>query len=286
MSDFGSRPRSTPIPGSGAFVADPELPGNSAAPPSPTEFVNSQTFAAPPPGGARPALPGMHAAPGADDFQFVPLGRRRRKRGVGWFLMVLLIAAGPLAGIGVGIWAVFKAMDAVDQATDLSDQTLSARDRAALGLVGDEETLFEGAAPGRVAAFFDTQLPGEPTRFTEILLHPDYAFATVQDPNLPANLDQYQFRSAKIGAKSPQTSVDDVESMLFSAGQINWVAVAQVAEQAPRLVEVADGHVSHIIVNHSAFAPTHAAVVRIYVTGARGSGFLELAPTGEILAAH
>ena len=81
MTDFGSRPRSTPIPGSGAFVADPQIPGNSpTGPQSPTEFVNSQTFTAPPPG-ARPTLPGMSAAPGGDDFSFVPLSRRRRKRG-------------------------------------------------------------------------------------------------------------------------------------------------------------------------------------------------------------
>lgn len=163
---------------------------------------------------------------------------------------------------------------------------MSDRDRAALGLVNGEETLFEGEAPSRMVAYFDAQLQGEPTRFKEILLYPDYAFATIQDPVLPANLDRYQFRSARVGSKDPQPSVDGVESMLFSAGQINWVAVAQVAEQAPGLLEVTDGRVSHIIVNSSAFAPTHAAVVRIFVTSPRGSGYLELAPTGEILAAR
>src|SRR5436190_16193063 len=135
MSDVPSRPRSTPIPGSGAFVSDP-VPGSMGEPPSPTEFVNGQSFA-PPHGGSRPPLPGMQPPPGSDEFQFVPLGKRRRRRGFGWVLFVLVISAGPLIGIGVGVWAVFKAMDAVDQANDVSDQTLSDRDREALGLTGD-----------------------------------------------------------------------------------------------------------------------------------------------------
>lgn len=287
MSDFGSRPRSTPIPGTGTFDGDPQIPGNlgSSAPPRPTEFVNGQTFAPPPPGATRPPLPGMQPPPGGDEFQYVPLSRRRKRRGFGWFVFVLVIAAGPIIGVGVGIWAVFKAMDAVDEANDLSDQTLSDRDREALGVSDDVETLFEGDAPGKVAAFFDKELAGEPTQFTEIILYPDYAFATVQDANQPTNLDQYQFRSGKLGGGSPQTSIDDVEASLFSAGQINWVAVAQVAEQAPRLVEVPDGDVSHIMVDHTGSQPEHPVIVRIYVTGARGSGFLELAPTGEILRA-
>src|SRR5690349_7163835 len=105
MSDFSSRPRSTPIPGSSTFVGDEQLPGNfgSTVPPSPTEFVNGQTFAPPPPGAARPPLPGMQPPPGGDEFQFVPLSRLRKRHGFGWFVMILVIAAGPLIGIGVGV---------------------------------------------------------------------------------------------------------------------------------------------------------------------------------------
>src|SRR5687767_3579975 len=110
MSDMG-RPRSTPIPGTSTFIPDEQLPGNAGAmaPPSPTEFVHGQTYA-PAPGAARPPLPGMQAQ--GDQFQFVPLGKRKRKRGIGWFFFVLIIAAGPIAGISIGIWAVFKAMGA------------------------------------------------------------------------------------------------------------------------------------------------------------------------------
>ena len=59
-----------------------------------------------------------------------------------------------------------------------------------------------------------------------------------------------------------------------------------MAEQAPGLVEVADGRVSHIMVDSTPSTTGQSPIVRIYVTGARGSGYLELAPTGEILAAH
>jgi hypothetical protein len=39
-------------------------------------------------------------------------------------------------------------------------------------------------------------------------------------------------------------------------------------------------------VEHSTFQPSFAAVVRIYINGDRGSGYVEVAPTGEILGAH
>jgi hypothetical protein len=282
MSDMG-RPRSTPIPGTSTFIPSDDMPGNSGAiaPPSPTEFVNGQTFAAPP-GASRPPLPGMQ--PQGQDFQFVPLSRRKRRGGLGRFFFILVIAAGPIAGISIGIWAVFKAMDATEQANDLSDPTMSGRDREALDLPEGVETLFEDRAPARIAEAFEEGLPGEPTLFTQILIYGDYAFATAQDPAQPTHLDQYTWRSAKLSSGAPQTSQPG--AALFSVDDIDWEAVSDVALQAPELAAVEGGHVSHIIIDHSQFQASYPAIVRIYVSGARGSGFVEMAPSGEVLASH
>jgi hypothetical protein len=227
--------------------------------------------------------------PELQDFTFVPLTRRGRRRNRGWFgwlLMIVFYAAGPVAGIGAGVWALLEAQDAMDEASELSDPTLSARDRDALGLPDGVETLFEADAPLRIASLYETTLAGEPTKFDQIVLYPDYAFATVQDAAAPTHLDQYQWRSGTIGTPSAQPSSGLVESSLFAAGDINWAAVSQVAAQAPALVPVEGGHVTHITVDHSTFQPSFAAVVRIYVNGDRGSGYVEMAPTGEILGAH
>jgi len=287
MSGIGSRPRSTPIPGGETFLPGNDgLPGDAGhhrtdTPPTPTEFVDAQGFA-PPPGAATPTLPGMTV----QDYTFVALDRRRRRSPFGWLLMAIVLGTGPVIGIGGGVWAFLKARDAVEHASELSDATLSRRDRDPLGLGDDVETLFQADAPLRVASLFEDMLPGEPTRFTQILLYPYYAFATVQDPTQPTHLDQYTWRSGALGTPSAQQSSADLEFRLFGAGDVNWVAVAQIAAQAPALTDVEGGSVSHIVVERSTFQPTLAAVVRIFVNGDRGSGFVEVGHAGDILAVH
>ena len=221
------------------------------------------------------------------DFHFVPIGRRpRRRRGLAWLFMVIVYGTGPVVAVGGGIYAFVEVREAMSEATELSNSTLSGRDREALGIAADVDTLFEADAPGRIAALFEDALAGEPTRFSQILLYPDYAMATVQDPTLPTNLDRYTWRSGAFGTPSAQESGADIESTLFGVGDINWVALAQVAAQSPSLAGVDGGTISHVVIEHSTFQPTLAAVVRIFVSGDRGSGFVELAPSGEIIAVH
>jgi len=189
MSAVDSRPRSTPMPGVETFIptGDP-ITGNadSGRPPRPSEFVEAAAgFSAPAsPPGARAPLPGMHH-PELEDFTFVPPTRRRRRsgRGWGWLLMVIIYGAGPVAGISAGVWAFFKAREAMSEASDLSNPALSDRDREALGLPDTVETLFQAdrrssglarAGRGRVGhAHHDRELdlPAGPPRRRADLRH-------------------------------------------------------------------------------------------------------------------
>ena len=87
MSDQPQRPRSTPIP------SEPFSVPAGSVPPTPTEFINSQPFSAPPappPGASRPALPGMYPQ-GSGEFQVTPVGQPRKRSGCGLVLFIFTI---------------------------------------------------------------------------------------------------------------------------------------------------------------------------------------------------
>lgn len=299
------RPRSTPIPGisDGDTAFGSPLPGNSGAvPQTPSEFAAGQPATQPgghafPPGpmmGAGMPAPGGYAPPpggfGAGPYGGFPSGVPnysvpKKGRSPLGCLLLLIVFIGPAIGVGVGIWAFFKARDAVDQATDLSDLDLSDDDLEALGLPDTVDTLWgPGAAQALIDAYTDEL--GDPMRLTEVLIYGDYAFATVQDPNTPTHIDEYGWRSGKVGSPDPQTNDPDLETKLFASTDVNWGLVNVLTEATPAALGVEEGEVTHVIVTRTGFGEG-VVVIRVYVTGPRDSGYLEAdAMTGAVLASN
>lgn len=288
----GGPPRSTPIPGGST-----QLPGNfgAAPPPTPSEFVGA------------PA-PGTYQAAPAVPFGDSP----RRGRSWGSILFVVIIFAGPVIGIGVGVWAFLRSREASQR----TDEIFADADETADSLLADAEdvldgvtlpgvlptvavtvapaatspaaaSLFgEGGAPALITAF-EAAISGEPSRFMQIILYPDYAFASAQDANTPAHVDEYPWRDGVVGASSPVTLVGagDLEASLFSAADVDWAFIAGAVAEAPTMVAVEEGAVTHIIVDRSVFTDDFSVVVRVYVTGPRGGGYVEYTPAGEFISA-
>ena len=312
----GPRPqRSTPIPGGDnpAFGSPTPfdqrgtaaMPGNwgAGAPPTPTEFAAGRPASsgpiapiAPPPAmqgmpgmygmpgmSGMPGMPGMYGMPGMG----VPYVATKRRRSFGGLLVVLLLVAGPAIGVGVGIWAFIAARDAVSHTQDLIDAKLSDSDRRSLGLGDGVTSLFDpGAAPAVVAAF-QANLAGPNTKFTHVLLYPDYAFADAQDPSIPTHLDEYGWRSGAVGTPTPQQNDPELATKLFGSSDVNWDTVAALTAAAPSLLQVEQGAVSHVIVERSSSTDQPGVVVSVYVSGPRSSGFLQAnALTGEVLDTH
>lgn len=288
----GPRPsRSTPIPGVDGSTATPisAVPGNwdATRPPTPTEFVSGRGV------DAAPVAPGFAPPPGASGpFEMpgmgVPFQMPKRRRSMLGVVLTLLVFAGPLIGVGVGVWAFLHARDAMEDADELSNSLLSDRDREELGLPEGVQTLFDaGAAPALIAAFQEA-IGGPATRFAEVLIYPDYAFAEAQDPTIPSHLDEYSWRSGEVGDPQPEPNDPQLESQLFGSADVDWTTIATVASAAPALLSVEQGEVSHIIVDRWSFATgSSPVVVRVYVSGPRGGGYLEADPlTGEVLATH
>ena len=145
----------------------------------------------------------------------------------------------------------------------------------------------DGGAPA-VMATFEAAISGEPSRLMRVILYPDYAFATAQDGNNLAHVDEYPYRDGVVGASSPVELVGagDLESNLFNLTDVDWTFIARAVAEAPGLVpQVEEGQVSHIIVERSPFTADFAVEVRVYVSGPRGSTYLRYTPTGAFIAA-
>jgi len=253
-----NRPRSTPI-SNDAFIAPPM---QEPVPPTVSSFLGNDVP-------TQPAFAGP-----------------KRKRSWGCGIVGLVIVAAGIAGIAAAVTGVMKAKDSVDkalnQSIELSDPNLSDNDRAVLGLTGSEQTMFEGSAPGAVAAAFDAAIPGEPTMLLEMLLYPDYAFATAQNSILPDHFDEYGWRTGTVGAPSPEQNDAEAANAVFSVSEVNWAGLSALVADAVNVTKVEQGAVTHVSVSRDTFSPDLAIVIRVYVTGPRSSAFIEADADGTV----
>ena len=252
MPPTGGPPRSTPIPGQST-----PIPGTGPAQfqgvPTPGVFLGGQGAEAPPP------------------------VKVKKNRNWGFWFTALLIVGGTLAGIGAAVWGVFVAKDAVDKANNITIPNLSGD--------GSDSGVSEliGGGPAATVAVLDAGIPGDPTNFIEIILYPGYSFGTAQDPIKPDHIDRYMLQSGTLEAPDPQTNDPDAPNKVFTIDAVDWTAIAALAADAPRVAAVEEGEVSHIIIDRDIFTDVHDIVVRIYLTGPRGSAFIEATADGTVL---
>lgn len=216
------------------------------------------------------------------------MGKPKKVRNWGFWVVAFLIVVPTVAGVGAAIWGVLVAKDAVDKANDAIDE-ITIPDLSGNGGDtgedgnGSEDSLLVGGGPAATVAALDAGIIGDPTNFTEIILYPEYAFAIAQDPTRPERLDRYQWQDGSVGAPSPQTNDPDAASKVFTIDAVQWDAIAALAAEAPRLAAVEEGEVTHVYVNRDVFTDVHDVVVRIYISGPRGNAFIEATPDGTVI---
>ncbi len=232
-------------------------------------------------------MAGMAGMPGVPQINY-PTTKRRRS--VGGTLLVAVIVLVTLGGVGVGVWAAVKGVQTANEATnradDLTNPALSDADRAALGLTGGEQFLWDGQGMEKMAAAFDHGIAGEPTNFVQMSFYGDYSFATAQHPTAANQLDEYGWRLAVLSAPTPEQNDDEASLKVFTIDQINWAAVAATIQQAPTILGIADGTISHVIVDKPYFIDADPLSVKVYVTSPRASGYLQIAPDGTVMASY
>lgn len=147
--------------------------------------------------------------------------------------------------------------------------------------------LFEGTQTSDVIAAIAAARAASPLRILDVNLYTEYAFADVQDPNTPANIDEFGWRDGTVGPSSPvQLSGDgDLEANLFSDSDVNWNAIPGLVGAALAQIPIEGANVTHV--NISRNLPFSADIqIRVFVDGTRTSGYLDADSQGNILTVN
>ncbi|MGB8861877.1 MAG: hypothetical protein WCC60_21655, partial [Ilumatobacteraceae bacterium] len=146
--------------------------------------------------------------------------------------------------------------------------------------------LFTGTQAADVVAQIATARGAAPLRILSANLYVEYAFLQVQDPNIPVNVDEYQWRGT-VGSPAPVTLTGDgdLESNLFSDTEVNWAAIPGLVEAALAQIPIEGANVSHVSISRNLpFSPD--IQIRVFVDGTRGSGYLDADAQGNVLAVN
>jgi hypothetical protein len=146
-------------------------------------------------------------------------------------------------------------------------------------------SLLEADGPVQITNAFEAAISGEPSRFMQIAIYPTYGFADAQDANNLAHVDEYPFRDGVVGASSPIELVGggDLNASLFSLSDIDWTVVSAEVAGAPGQTTIEEPAVVYVLVERSAFIDGNPVTVKVYVTGPRGSGFVEYDGVGTLI---
>lgn len=280
----GQPPRSTPIPGS----PPPIPPGSFGAP----GFD---------PAAGGPTPPPMPAGFGGPEDPFGTGGfpaPKKSRGGLGGIWLVIGLVA--VAAIGLGVFmavkGVSKANDALDEVVDQNRPATSIGGSTATTRSASSKTTAEnvdaapeflwqaGAAPG-LATSFDDAIPGSPTKFLEIVIYGDYAFATAQDPVKSDHLDRYSWRDGSVSSPSPESNRDDLEGKTFTIAEVPWDKLQALLATAETELKVEDATTRYFIIDKNNFGDD-GLTIRVYVSGPRSSGYVAADATGTITAVY
>ncbi len=146
-------------------------------------------------------------------------------------------------------------------------------------LPGGAGALFDQPATSAVIGELEQYLPGDPTKFTSVILYPDYAVVSAQDPGDPENTVGAMWRAGKVTG-FPGIPAFDVATHTFTTADVNWDAVSGAVAQAPALLGADEA--THVIVERWDFEPDVPVRILVYA----GDGYVEVAADGTIIGTH
>jgi hypothetical protein len=162
-----------------------------------------------------------------------------------------------------------------DTTSAIPNDLLHDRGRAATAITAIEEAV--GATPARV---------------TEADIYPEYLITEAQDPAILDHIDRYEWRDGDVAPPTPvQLSgpQEEVDASLFPTSAVRWTALPSMVANAERAafhnkpLRIEEPRASYVTVDRSTSATDDGRVlIRIYISGPRRSGYVEMDATGEI----
>lgn len=148
-----------------------------------------------------------------------------------------------------------------------------------------------GVAAEAVAAI-ERVVGASPAHVTDVTVYPEYLITEAQDPDIPDHIDRYQWRDHDVPAPEPvQLSgpQEAVDASLFPSSAVPWRRLAAMVEAAERAtlrnepLRIESPHASYVSIDRSTSSDDDGrVVVRIYISGPRRSGYVDMTATGAI----
>ncbi len=118
---------------------------------------------------------------------------------------------------------------------------------------------------------------GQPYRTRSFAIYPTYAFLEFRDPENAAHIDELTWRDGRVEGPEPValSGSEDIESELFTLGDVNLDAIPALARRALDEFALEDGEVTHVIVDRF-FGADGRVTMRVYVSDPErgGGGYL------------
>lgn len=121
-----------------------------------------------------------------------------------------------------------------------------------------------------------------PTWF--VAIYPEYMFVQVQDPDAPENLDEFAWRDT-LGTPTPVRlhGTEDLAVGLYPSDEVDWSSIPGLVDEAVATLAIEGGEATHVIVQRPLPFSSDTRI-RVFVSGPRGSGFVDADATGTIFS--
>jgi hypothetical protein len=154
------------------------------------------------------------------------------------------------------------------------------------------DLLHDHGRAARAIAAIEQAVGASPARVGEVTVYPEYLITEAQDPAIPDHINRYEWRDGDVPPPEPvQLSgpQEEVEASLFPTSAVQWAELSSMVRTAERAtlhntpLRIEEPAAQYVIVDRSSSSADDGRVlVRIYVTGPRRSGYVEMTASGEI----
>ncbi len=129
-------------------------------------------------------------------------------------------------------------------------------------------------------------LGADPFQAWRVAIYPEYMFVQAQDPAVPANLDEYQWRGTLHDPEPVRLDgTEDFAAGLYPSDEVDWSSIPALVDEAVATLAIEEGAATHVIVQRPLpFSPETR--IRVFVSGPRGDGYVDADASGTIFSVN
>jgi hypothetical protein len=159
-----------------------------------------------------------------------------------------------------------------------------------------EDLLHDRGRAAKAIAAIENAVGASPAKVTEVDIYPEYLITEAQDSTILDHIDRYEWRDEDVAPPTPvQLSgpQEEIDASLFPTSGVRWSALPSMVANAERAalhnkpLRIEQPRASYVTVDRSTSSTDDGRVlVRVYISGPRRSGYVEMTATGEIRAVN